>query len=88
MKTKVSPKHLSLINTLLLLGIAFYGFAAIFQGCTTEQVKKSIESYGEDYVVIEIDSCEYIVLHNMPSRGVVGFAHKGNCKYCEARKHD
>jgi len=34
--------------------------------------------------IITIDSCEYIVWDG--SHGEVGFAHKGNCKWCYIRQ--
>lgn len=40
-----------------------------------------------EYDVIEIDSCEYIMVKSIAFYGknVVSIAHKGNCKYCQER---
>lgn len=40
-----------------------------------------------EYDVIEIDSCEYIMVQSETYRlkKVVSIAHKGNCKYCKER---
>jgi hypothetical protein len=37
-----------------------------------------------DVKVVTIDSCEYIVWGG--SHGEIGYAHKGNCKWCRLRK--
>lgn len=37
--------------------------------------------------IVEIDSCEYLILDNSTDM-TRGIAHKGNCKYCEQRKHE
>ena len=36
-----------------------------------------------DVKVVTIDSCEYIVWAG--SNGEIGYAHKGNCKWCKLR---
>jgi hypothetical protein len=36
-----------------------------------------------DVKVVSIDSCEYIVWGG--SHGEIGYAHKGNCKWCRLR---
>lgn len=40
-----------------------------------------------EYDVIEIDSCEYIMVQSETYRlkKVTSIAHKGNCKYCKER---
>lgn len=40
-----------------------------------------------EYDVIEIDSCEYIMVQSETYRlkKVISIAHKGNCKYCKER---
>lgn len=40
-----------------------------------------------EYDVIEIDSCEYIMVQSEAYRlkKVTSIAHKGNCKYCKER---
>lgn len=42
----------------------------------------------DQYIIIVIDSCEYITHHeNNAHRGYGYLAHKGNCKFCEERKN-
>jgi len=52
--------------------------------CSTDLPKKNYkETYeGNQIVVVEFDSCEYIVF------GANKMAHKGNCKYCAKRLDD
>lgn len=40
-----------------------------------------------EYDVIEIDSCEYIMVQSRTYYGYIttSIAHKGNCKYCKER---
>lgn len=42
-----------------------------------------------EYEVIEIDSCEYILIISQLRgwRKTSNIAHKGNCKYCEERRN-
>lgn len=41
-----------------------------------------------EYEVIEIDSCEYILIQSWGKYDYVkSIAHKGNCKYCEERRN-
>lgn len=43
-----------------------------------------------EYEVIEIDSCEYILVTSQTygiSTYVKSIVHKGNCKYCEERRN-
>lgn len=40
-----------------------------------------------EYEVIEIDSCEYILIQSWAKYNYTkSIAHKGNCKYCEERR--
>lgn len=41
-----------------------------------------------EYEVIEIDSCEYILVESQLRdwRTISSIVHKGNCKYCEERR--
>lgn len=41
-----------------------------------------------EYDVIEIDSCEYLMVQSSTSYGyiVTSIGHKGNCKYCKERR--
>lgn len=54
--------------------------------CNESRKTQTIENIGNtNFDVIEIDSCEYVI----GSFGYKGYmAHKGNCKYCEQRKHE
>lgn len=52
--------------------------ALVMVGCIEHYEETRITS---DYSVRVIDSCEYIV-----PNGVGVKAHKGNCKYCAARR--
>jgi len=36
-------------------------------------------NYNSTYTIVTIDSCEYILFDR-------GISHKGNCKYCKARR--
>lgn len=39
------------------------------------------------YEVVEIDSCEYILIQSNSYRiDIKSIVHKGNCKYCEERR--
>lgn len=41
-----------------------------------------------EYEVIEIDSCEYVLVQSWGKYDYVkSIAHKGNCKYCEERRN-
>lgn len=51
--------------------------ASIFFGC-----EQSPKKMGEDFQIVEIDSCEYIVKYYDLN---YLFSHKGNCRYCEYR---
>jgi hypothetical protein len=51
----------------------------------SDQHRHSVQP--EDMSVIEYDGCEYISVTRPSYYGVsVGLAHKGNCKYCTARR--
>jgi hypothetical protein len=52
--------------------------AVIMAGCVQREPQR-IE-HGSYYNILTIDSCEYI------RGGGKIVAHKGNCKYCEARR--
>lgn len=43
-----------------------------------------------EYDVIEIDSCEYIMVQSETYawKIVTSIAHKGNCKYCKERRNN
>lgn len=42
-----------------------------------------------EYDVIEIDSCEYIIVlsETYAWKNVISISHKGNCKYCKERNN-
>lgn len=48
------------------------------------------EKYSIEYEIVEIDSCEYILVTSQTygiATYVKSIAHKGNCKYCEERRN-
>jgi PBP1b-binding outer membrane lipoprotein LpoB len=63
------------VKTILILSIA----ALILSSC----VKNHAKITEEDYSIQVIDSCEYIVTDDVQGRSIT---HKGNCKFCRARK--
>lgn len=59
--------------------------------CSCESPKIENDEQVLEYDVIEIDSCEYIMVQSETYfwKKVTSIAHKGNCKYCqERRKHE
>lgn len=64
--------------------------AAVFcQSCTNDNkshqsVNTKYTVWNSDFGIIEIDSCEYVVYGVGMNYSM--FSHKGNCKYCTARK--
>jgi len=53
--------------------------ALMMVGCgTDESVKYKV---SDAYVIVEIDSCEYIKYNP-----AYGFQHKGNCRFCKERR--
>lgn len=61
------------------LSYAFYTLLVAFMFCGCEQTPKQM---SENFEIMEIDSCEYIVKHYDLN---YFFSHKGNCKYCKER---
>lgn len=56
--------------------------------CSCESPKIENDEQVLEYDVIEIDSCEYIMVQS-ETYALTSIAHKGNCKYCqERRKHE
>lgn len=52
----------------------------------TEVTVKKINS-SDEYEIVTIDGCEYIVMDKWYSNGRIGsITHKGNCKYCARSK--
>lgn len=91
-KTKTSNNLLTLAIAYLLVA------AVISFGCNEQHKQKDdpspvnnldvqwFDKYGEsheqEFTVIQIDSCEYLLSQHTGSRM---FSHKGNCKFCAAR---
>lgn len=50
-------------------------------------IEQSVDGTDENYVIKVIDSCEYIEYdHGIFDQRVYSLTHKGNCKFCEARR--
>ena len=63
------------MKKILLLLIVCFLFSC------TKNIKKSDTNFtynGQDIIILEVDSCEYIMMSNT-------LTHKGNCKYCKQR---
>lgn len=63
-------------KTLLFSGL-------LFISCETNVKQRRIqdEYYGDKFTILEVDSCEYIMIKD-DSRSLT---HKGNCMYCKER---
>lgn len=61
--------------------------SAVFSSCETPK-SETVEK-GDGYNVIVIDSCEYIEVKDGVGTygGYYSISHKGNCKFCAARKN-
>lgn len=59
--------------------------ALLLMAC--EKASRTEKDSAIEYDVIEIDSCEYIMVQSEAYRlkKVTSIAHKGNCKYCKER---
>lgn len=67
------------MKKLLLLALT----AIMMVGCRHSHIPETkVLPYG--FVVVEIDSCEYIGTSSPYNRDL--FSHKGNCKYCAERR--
>lgn len=66
----------------------FLALMALFLMSCEEAPRTEKDSVIE-YDVIEIDSCEYIMVQSEAYRlkKVTSIAHKGNCKYCKERNN-
>ena len=64
--------------------IILLAFTALIVGCRHSQYipETKVLSYG--FVVVEIDSCEYIGTSSSKYRDF--FSHKGNCRFCKERR--
>ena len=54
-------------------------------GCNMPTEVEYTKSKEQNYLVIEIDSCEYLMFSNRPVSADMAITHKGNCKYCKER---
>lgn len=81
------------MKTILLI-IIFYFLISCEENINREEYEKSSDfevvgrNFSEHHVKRKIemrviDSCEYILWEGKD--GEVGFAHKGNCKFCQRR---
>ena len=59
--------------------------AFLFCSCSIKSDKEFADAKSREYTIIEIDSCEYIFMSEMPFEANMTLAHKGNCKYCISR---
>ena len=77
MKTKTSILALTKAFFILLVS------CCLFVSCETNVKQTHIKDKyrGSEFVILEVDSCEYIMISNN-SRSLT---HKGNCKYCKER---
>ena len=57
--------------------------ALLLMSC--EKASRTEKDSAIEYDVIEIDSCEYIIVQSRTYYGYIttSIAHKGNCKYCK-----
>ena len=91
MKIKTLIKRLTII---LLIAIVFYGCSESTKEIEIKNVtmakkfgvywltEDAYRSDYEEFTIIVIDSCEYLVAEHDRSRMIT---HKGNCKFCAAR---
>lgn len=67
----------------------YYLFLALMAllSMSCEKASRTEKDSAIEYDVIEIDSCEYIMVQSEAYRlkKVTSIAHKGNCKYCKER---
>lgn len=61
--------------------------ALLLMSCDNRSIARTDKDSTLEYDVIEIDSCEYIMVQSEAYRlkKVASIAHKGNCKYCKER---
>ncbi len=90
MKTRTSIYHRT-FAFVLLVAVIFYGCGDTAKQKENVRSAKSIDidwvdengdSEKEEFIVIQIDSCEYLVAEDVNRRMIT---HKGNCKFCAAR---
>jgi len=66
-------------------------FAMLLSSCALPQdenektaIMANGEQFYEDFTVVVIDSCEYVISTSIGNRGYM--AHKGDCKYCAKKR--
>ena len=60
--------------------------ALLLIGCT-DYSKRTKEYYWSDHKLVEIDSCEYVLITiSTETKTYSDIIHKGNCKFCEKRQ--
>lgn len=81
--------------------IMFILAVVLFCGCEQKnhvvkrkEVRQVTSNYNTTYNVVEIDSCEYLVKHNLirddsgREKDIISITHKGNCRYCLERNKE
>lgn len=63
--------------------------ALLLMSCENSDLTRTEKDSAIEYDVIEIDSCEYIIVQSRTYYGyiVTSISHKGNCKYCKERNN-
>lgn len=61
--------------------------ALLLMSCDNRSIARTDKDSTLEYDVIEIDSCEYIMVQSRTYYGyiITSIGHKGNCKYCKER---
>lgn len=63
-----------------------FTIALLIIGCTAYN-QHTKEYYCSDHNVVEIDSCEYVLITiSTGTKNYSDIIHKGNCKFCEKRQ--
>ena len=59
--------------------------ALLLMSCDNRSIARTDKDSTLEYDVIEIDSCEYIMVQSRTYYGyiITSIGHKGNCKYCK-----
>lgn len=63
--------------------------ALLLMSCDNHSIARTEIDSAIEYDVIEIDSCEYIMVQSRTYYGYIvsSIGHKGNCKYCKERNN-
>ena len=64
--------------------IILLAFTALIVGCRHSQYIPETKVLSSGFVVVEIDSCEYIERYTYGFNSV--YSHKGNCRFCKERR--